>query len=157
MARRPTMQVLGVPELQRRLGGPFLAKGLSGLLRRLTILGERFAKAGVKSDTGALKRSISSQVRPFSARVFTPLKSAKPVEFGRRKGATPPPMEAIRGWWRRHGKPYGHPAALAKAIGRRGIKGRFFMKAALGKLRVILPGEVRRVGPEIEAAWRRSK
>jgi hypothetical protein len=46
------------------------------------------------------------------------------VEKGRRPGATPPPIGPIRAWAVRHGMPPGSAYAIAKAIGRRGIKAR---------------------------------
>lgn len=150
------MQVLGVPQLQRRLGSDFLVRGVRGLLTRLTLKGERWAKEGIKVDTGALARGMQSEVRGLTGRVFNPLGYARAVDEGRRPGARMPPPAALVGWIRRHA-PGMSPFVLARAIGRRGIKGRFFMKAALGKLRNTLPGEIRKAQRDIQQAWRGSR
>lgn len=93
------------------------------------ILGERVAKEGAPRDTAALARSIDSVHNGMEARVFSTLNYAAPVELGRQAGAAMPPPEALVGWLRRHGN-FTTPYALARSIARRGIKGRFFMRAA---------------------------
>ncbi len=157
MARSPfSMNVLGVPQLQRRLGGDFLVGGVRKLLGRLTLKGERWAKEGINSDTGATARAMNSEVRGLTGRVFNPLKHAHAVDKGRRPGARMPPPDALVGWIRRHA-PGMSPFVLARAIARRGIKGRFFMKKALGKLKNTLPSELRKAQGDIVQAWVRSR
>lgn len=93
--------------------------------------------------SGKLRRSIvstvSSKVIRAEGSVFSNLKSEvypNVMEFGRKAGAQMPPPEALERWVRlKLGVPAGRVAsvafAVARSIGRKGIKGRFFMRKGL--------------------------
>lgn len=118
---------------------------------------EREARLAAPRDTSALARSIHSQVQPTQARIGTNLVYASVMEFGRRPGGRMPPVAALVGWARRHGMA-GREFVLARAIARRGIKGRFFLQKATHSL--IAHGFPVIIGQAIRAAqnrWRQAK
>lgn len=124
------------------------------LLNRATILGQREARDAAPEDLGALKRSILRDVQATSGKVYSMSAYAATMENGRRKGAPPPPPAALVGWIKRHGF-RGSPFVLARAISRRGIKGRFFFRKATTALEQALPDMVARMGREIGEGWGR--
>jgi hypothetical protein len=149
------IEVRGLDALLRKLDGKVLVDpAMHGLLTKSSLFAERQTRQNAPRDTGALARSISSEVRPLAARVFSPLAYATVMEFGRRPGARMPPPEALRGWARRKGYS-GSLFVLARAIARRGIKGRFFMRKAAKKLEGALPGFIRDAARDIERRWGR--
>jgi hypothetical protein len=92
-------------------------------------------------DTATLARSITSDITGTTARVWSPLTYAAVMEQGRRPGAKMPPPAALAGWARRHGfqTDPGSLFVLARAIGRRGIAGRFYFRRAAEALQRQLP------------------
>jgi hypothetical protein len=132
------------PSLYRRAVSDFVAA--------MTLTAERASKGAVPVDMGGLRRSITSEIQPLSGRVFTPLAYAAAVDQGRRPGSTPPPPQALVGWMARHGMT-GSPWVLARAIGRRGTKGRFFMRAGLEAAQTAAPKLLFVTARRIESAW----
>jgi glycyl-tRNA synthetase beta subunit len=132
----------------------WINNGFRSLLKKASLFGERAAREGAPRDTSALARSIVSESSESSARVFTPLNYAMTVEEGRRPGAKMPPPEALRGWARRHGF-QGSLFVLARAIARRGIKGRFFMKAATQKVNQKMPDWMRELFSDVRQDFER--
>jgi len=155
VAARPTIRIelKGLDALEDKLSPRTYEKAVATLMEDISIVGERTAKQRAPRDTGALKRSIHSEARPTSARVFSNLGYAVPVEFGRGRGKRMPPPNALHGWLRRHGKPVSAAFVVARAIGRRGIKGRFFMKAAEEAIRVKLPFMLKRASGAVAKTW----
>lgn len=125
---------------------------LKKLLNKAALLGQRTARENAPRDTAALQRDIQIEMQPFSSRVFTTLTYAPVMEFGRRPGAKMPPPGVLQGWMRRHGF-LGSEFVLARAIAKRGIKGRFFMKAAKDKVEAELPNMLDDMKAEVEAQW----
>jgi hypothetical protein len=122
---------------------------LERLTERSATYAQRQAAADAPRATGALAHSIVSAGRGFEIRVRSAMPYAMPVEFGRRPGAPMPPAGAFKGRG-----PFAF--AIARAIARRGIKGRFFMKRAVDMLRNgELPRLLSRAASEIESAWGR--
>ena len=148
-----SIEVEGLDKLRRKLAPRTYEKAVATLMEDIAIVGERTAKQRAPRDTGALKRSIHSDARPMSARIFSNLAYAVPVELGRGKGKRMPPPNALHGWLRRHGKPQSAAYVVARAIGKRGIKGRFFMKAAVDAIRFKMPSMVRRASDDIAKRW----
>lgn len=148
-----TIEVAGFERLGRALSPGIVGGPLRDLLQKAARETTRVAHDKAPRDTGALRRSITPQVKPLSARVFTRRGAAYfPVmEFGRRPGKKMPPPQALKGWARRHGFPTtpGALFALARSIGRRGIKGRFFMRAAKQAGNRQMPGWLRTMGKDI--------
>ena len=106
------------------------------------------ARSNAPVFRGQLQNSISTSVKSvgpnIEGRVFSTIRSpyAYPLvmEFGRRPGKMPPPS-ALRRWVQLVIKPPGELVdglayIVARAIGRRGIKGRFFMKKAIESSKV---------------------
>lgn len=147
-----TVELKGAQAVFRKLDPSLYQAAVAELLSSAATTAEAAARAGAAFDTGALARSITSQVTPPTARVFSTLGYAPVVELGRAPGARPPPPDALIGWMARHGMT-GDPWRLARAIGRRGIKGRFFMRAAAEVTRRALPGLTARAAGRVEAAW----
>ena len=127
----------------------WIRNGFRILLKKASLFGERIAREGAPKDTVALARSIVSEASESSARVFSPLNYALPMEEGRRPGAPMPPPEALRGWARRHGF-VGSLFVLARSIARRGIKGRFFLRAAKIKTEARMPEFLRELFQDVK-------
>jgi phage gpG-like protein len=120
---------------------------------------EGAAKKTVAVDTGNLRRSITHEVTASGGfivgRVGTNVPYAKVVEEGRAAGSAMPPPGVLLGWMRRKGIPvdemfigrndvgditgsakvgggyHGIEYLIARAIGKRGIKARPYLKPAL--------------------------
>ena len=78
--------------------------------------------------TSNLHRSITTEKGRGYVRAYSTSKYAAPVERGRKAGARPPPARALAPWVRRAGLPPGTEYPIARAIGRRGIKGKFMFR-----------------------------
>ncbi len=128
----------------------------------LLVQGEAQRRAPV--DTGALRRSITGQVRPLGAKpvgslsarkvgnafpgqkvglvgtVGTKLSYARAVEFGRRPGKRPP-TAALKGWARRKTGSADNAYRIAKRIGERGTSPQPYLEPALEAKR----GEIQRM------------
>jgi hypothetical protein len=154
---RPAIRIelKGLDDLRRKLAPRTYEKAVANLMEDIAIVGERTAKQRAPRDTGALKRSIHSAVKPTSARIFSNLNYAVPVEYGRGRGKRMPPPNALHGWLRRHGIPVSAAYVVARAIGRRGIKGRFFMKAAVDAINMKLPFMLKRASGGVAKKWSR--
>lgn len=147
-----TLEEQGLKELRRKLQPELYAEAVEKIIKGLVTLG--WATAGRKAPyfTGALKRSIHAEAKPTMGRVFSNLNYAVPVEYGRSPNRTPPPVGPLRRWASKKGI---NVYALAKSIGRRGIKGRFFMKAALEAMRIKAPVFIRVASADIAKRWSR--
>ena len=170
------VQVKGVPQVIKKTSAELVLKPLERLLFDAALIAQREAIQAAPRDTGRLGRSIHIQARPLSARVYTNLAYAETMELGRGKDLKMPPPAALEGWVRRHGFGVGvrqsiktrkflrsggaqsvQSAAyvLARAIGRRGIKGRFFMAKGKAAVLAALPLLTRKMEREVEEEWRK--
>src|SRR5258706_3529201 len=84
-------------------------------------------------DLGAIARSTLFENTSFGARVVTRAPGARAIEGGRGAGARAPSAGALQEWASRHGLA-GLEFVIARAIARRGIRGRFFMKRTKQRL-----------------------
>ena len=136
-----------------QLLGPPLRKGLT--TSALLVEGE--AKRLVPVDTGNLRRTITHKVDgsavPLFAEVGTNATYARAVHDGRRAGAKAPPVSAIRGWASRHGIPATALFVVARAIGRKGTKGRPFLMNAFRAMHGKIDNAMATVAREIESRW----
>ncbi|MGD9889692.1 MAG: hypothetical protein AB7R89_25785 [Dehalococcoidia bacterium] len=147
-----TIRIEGLERISKKATPDILTPGLSLIVREAALTAQREARNEAPKDTSALARSILADIKPLSAEVSTSLAYAQAMEEGRRPGARMPPPAALAGWARRHG--YGGSLfVLARAIGRRGIKGRFYMRKGADATRRALPGIVRRGAALIVRAW----
>jgi len=151
-----TVETIGFQALAVKLGstkmiGPPIRKMFHGATDEL----QRNVRSNVHVDTGKFQRSVVSTVSrakiPLTAKTYSKLHQANPVEYGRGAGLTPPPAQALTGWVRRHGFGVGVRQSvktqrfsrrggaqtieqatylLARVIGRRGIRGEKAFKQA---------------------------
>ena len=120
-------------------------------------LGQSVAK-GAAPSSGLrynVQRDISRRVTARQARVFTHDYRARFIEHGRREGAKLPPInnDDFRYWGETHDVPRSRLYLIARAIARRGIKGRFFMRAGREAVRQALPGFLATCARHLEAIW----
>lgn len=147
-----TIRVEGADRLQRKLRDPQVVAGPFGeLLRTASREAQEVARRGAP---GSVARSMQAEVHGLQAEVYSTHPAALPIEVGRRAGAPMPPPAALEAWARRHGITAA-PFVLARAIARRGIKGRFFLRAARQHLERRLPAYLRELGRDIERRWDR--
>jgi hypothetical protein len=117
-------------------------------VNRITTEGEARSKRYVPTDTHHLQRSIEVvSAREVGGGVRgawgTNLPYAKTMEEGRRPGAPMPPSGVLLGWMRRHGIDERFEFVVRRAIGRRGIAGKHYMKRAHDEVRPFIQRELR--------------
>lgn len=133
--------------------GPIVVDEITKAMNRSVLSVERSAKQVVPVDTGTLRRSITHEVRPSPGmvvgRVGSNVPYARYVEEGRAAGSMPPPDALARdlqgGWLRRHGIPNELAFVVARAIARRGIKPRPYLKPAIKTNRMAIEREFAQV------------
>ena len=147
------IQIPKLQAIQAKLASPALVRDpASHMVRDAASFAVRETKSGAPS--GAIANSITAQVSPMEARIHGS-NAALVVEFGRHPGTAAPPTAALRQWAEAHGVAE-FVWAIAQAISRRGIKGRFFLKKALSKLRnQELPRLASKAAKEIGEEWAR--
>jgi len=152
MAEQPFgVTVIGLDRLNAKLSdltGPPLA-------RLLTSLSKHARAVAAKGVSGTASRSIQSEVKPTLARVFSLMSEARStsIELGREPGTLLHP-DALRRWIAQVGYP-GTAYVLARHIKRRGVKGRFFMRAAIQSTQSALPGMLRRMAGDVASRFGR--
>lgn len=133
---------------QLALSPELYAQPLADLIRDASVAAVREAQSG-SSGLGGIPSSIAAKVTPLSAEISTAHPGALVLESGRRVGAKLPPLESLSRY-----APIGQRFPIARAISRRGIKGRFFMKKAFDSLdRAELPRLIRLAQEKIGARW----
>ncbi len=138
-------------KVRAKLAPGLVREPTAALIRDAARFAEREAKTGAP---GLIARSISSQVHELSAKIVGGA-AALAVEFGRHPGTPQPPLGELRKWARARGIPESALFPIARAIRRRGIRGRFFARAAVQKLRATeLPRLERKAKADIEQRWR---
>lgn len=153
------VEVIGLDDLLSRMrkAPEVVSEEMLKGIDRMTLQGQALAQKGAPVDTGNLRRSITTQKATFAGGVATgafgtnlPYAAAK--ESGRGAGKPMPPPGALVGWMTRHGIPLSdaHESTsglgaefrvgksayhsieflIARAIGRRGIEGKHYMRKA---------------------------
>jgi len=131
-------------------------------IEELTRFGQEQAQGNAPRDLGGLQQDIAMEVAPLQGRVHIVGSSrglkALVVERGRGPGKKMPPASALAPWAARHGIA-AEPRMLfviARAIGRRGIRGRFYMRRARTAVRRKMRDEVLpKMARQAEALWGR--
>ena len=143
------IEVEGAEDVAEALATP-IGPSISKTLTHAAELAKT-AAAG-KSRSAMVSASLMTEVRPQSARVYSNLHPAVAgvIEFGRYPNKKRPPISAIQSWAAEKGV-LTNVYAIATAIGRRGIKGRFFMRAGKKAVAGILPQLVEEMGGDWEA------
>lgn len=126
-------------------------------------LGQSVAKGAAPPSAGQynVRGDIRRRVTARTARVFTTDGGARFIEYGRRPGLKLPPVEGGSVYWSDHfrlwaaalGIPKSRLFVLARAIARRGLKGRFFMRAGREAVAAALPGFLNNCARAFEAIW----
>jgi len=148
-----SIKVIGMEKVQRKLTPDIYLPPVHTLMRDAATFATREVQREAGRDIGAIGNSFSALVTPMEVAVKSRHPGALAAEFGRRAGAPPPPASALREWAARHGMA-GLEFALARAISRRGVKGRFFMQRTREKLQQSeLPRLIRHAIDEIERRW----
>lgn len=111
------------------------------------------AEAVATSGSRGVAREIMSEVEPFLARVKIPLAYGPTLNKGRTPGAKMPSTKELEAWAAQNGFS-GNLFALARAIQKRGTKGRFFMRKARAAVRRAMPGAVDRMSALIEQRFK---
>ena len=153
-----SVEITGLPELKASLRK---LRRLEPM--RIEVL-EPAAKLGQAVARGAappghrynVQRDISRRVTARQARVFAKDYRARFLEYGRRADArkAPPTKNAdFQAWGDAHGIPRNRLFVIARAIQKRGIKGRFFMRAGREAVRQALPGFLSNCSRALEALW----
>lgn len=126
------IRIEGLEKLQAGLsaGPTTLAAEVRTAMQAGSLLIEGTARGLAPKDTGRLAGSITHQITGGGANLTSKIGPSVAyglfAEKGRRAG-TPPPVGAVRGWATRHGM---NPYVLARAIGRKGTKGKPYMRPA---------------------------
>jgi len=144
------IEIRGIDELGAKIKGDLFGKPMTALLTDLAKLAQREARA-VAPHHVQIRRStqtLTAKVRAVSTRG-----DAATQEVGRAPGAKMPPASALLVWMDTKGIPQDRAFVIARAVKRRGLKGRFFMARALAAVEQAMPERVEQTAHEIEAAW----
>lgn len=146
---------LGVGHLVDTLtGSDLVGAPISDYLHSMAEIAQREAVSASRS--AGVARTILTEIEPTLARVRVPLAYAPTLNRGRAKGAKMPSPDdpELRAWAAAHGF-QGKLFVLARAIQRRGIKGRFFMRKARAAVRQAQPAAVEKMSADIERRFER--
>jgi hypothetical protein len=151
----------GLEKHYKALGQSFkheARKGIvSGALRALPLLHTRARTAKPASpkgqvgafNTGDYARGWKSEPTPTGALVFNLMPYSGVIEFGRRRGARPPPLAPIAHWLQRRAglsksEAEGAAFPVSKAIGKRGLRARRVLTGARKEITRFIHEEIRR-------------
>lgn len=127
-----------------------VARPMASMLREVGRQGQEVARQGAPD---VVSRGIGYEASPSEATVFAVHPGVRAIEGGRRAGSPMPPQSAISAWASARG--LGHlEFVIARAIARRGIRGRFFMRAATEHIRRGMGAYLRAMGRDVEREWR---
>ncbi len=149
--------VEGITELVRQVNDPTLiGEPVAHLFT--TAVREGAATARDAARSSRIAQSIIEDPQPMLGRIAStlPQPRANVLERGRKPDSTMPPVDVVAAWAAAKGIDAGAAFPIARAIARRGTKGRFFMRAARAHVRQIMPDLVREATREIVARWGRS-
>lgn len=141
-------------------------RAMRSFMDRMSAIGQKKAKVEAPKDTGLLINSIQiiRDFRPpvFSGGIETNLPYAIVQEEGRTPGEKAPPTFAIERWITRHRATFEFKGAkelrslafvVARSIGKKGFKGKFFFKAAEKAMRKKFSKQIKILGLQIQTAW----
>jgi len=138
--------------LRKKLEPKQYAKILFGIARKAASIGAQEIRSQ-HWDIGATTRATIFESTSFGARIATRSPGARAVEYGRHAGAAAPPASVLHDWASRHGLA-GLEIPIARAIARRGIKGRFFMRRTRERLKKsVIPRLLNEAIGEIRLIW----
>lgn len=146
----PKLDIKQWSQYYAKLGQAYMPAVLTGAklggMRAVAILQrESDAKA---FDVGTYRRAWKSElVGQTAVRVYNVAPYAAVIEHGRRAGKTPPPARALIPWVSRKLGIRGDEAksvafAVARSIGKKGIKGKFVLGGAMERIKVAIEQEI---------------
>ena len=129
---------------------------MATLLRQASDHAKNVAGKGIGGFPAS--ESMVSVVGPTSARVHSLMSPARTtsIEEGRPAGGPLLHPNVLSRWIRRVGYPRSG-FVLARHIQRRGVKGRFFMRAAIQSTQAVLPTLLNNMGKQIESTFTRRR
>lgn len=146
------VRIAGLEQLQAGVAAApaTLATEVRTAMTAGSLLIEGAARSLAPKDSGRLGGSITHVIggggADLTARIGPSVAYGIVIERGRRPGAAPPPVAALRPWARRRGIPDGALFQVARAIGRKGTKARPFMRPAFDQQRGAVIARFERVG-----------
>lgn len=148
------VELLGFNELGVTLRNPegMLGQPLKDAIKDLSVIAQRSARAGAPSHIKIARRTqtLTATVKAIGADAAT-------WEIGRKPGAKMPPTYAnspLTSWAMAHGVRMSL-FVIARAIARRGLRGRFYMQRAIAAVEDAMPGRMERMAREVEARFSR--
>mgnify|MGYP001560623314 CR=1 FL=1 len=150
------LTITGMDELLKKVGDTpaLIGEPLRNFFTRSALLLQRDTQVATPVDTGRLRASINFQVDPAPipgwARVGTNVYYGVYVEEDTRPHF--PPVQALAGWAGRHGL---NPYLVARAISRRGTKGRHMFRQSAEKNQGNILALLGQAANEIETNWSR--
>tara|TARA_Y100000310_G_scaffold230865_1_gene233407 strand:- start:4342 stop:4851 length:510 start_codon:yes stop_codon:yes gene_type:complete len=129
-----TTKFFGFDKLTRvlRASPHWLGAEVTKGMRQSALAVQRESSILAPVDTGRLRQSITvemdGRVIPQWAKIGPSVRYGAYVEFGRRPGSSPPPARALLPWMKRHGIPATAAFVIARAIAKRGIKPKPYMR-----------------------------
>jgi hypothetical protein len=151
---RLVVDATATAQLVRKLDDPnMIAVPLEQFLRRVSDAAADAASARAPSQIGikAVLESPVAIVQTSSSGALQGL--AHIVEGGRRPGAKQPPIERIRAWAASRGIAAEMAFPVARAIARRGIRGRHFMRAGRRAAQRAIPSALERMADDVGRRW----
>ena len=136
MAAEVSVTIEGLTQLEAGLADApaTLASATRRQMDAASLLIEGTARTLAPQDrrilAGSITYAISGSGGNLTSRIGPSVLYGLPVERGTRGPRRPPPVAALAGWAARHGV---NAFLLARAIGRRGTKGKPYMEPALDK------------------------
>lgn len=145
------VRFVGLNNVLRKMDAEYLiAPAVEEMLRDAASEGERVAREGAPSEVAA---RIHGEISSFHSNIVSMHPASAPIEYGRRPGAPMPPLSAIARWVAGR-VPGAGVFVIARAIARRGVRGRFFMRAAERHLTTRSRAYAREASHTIEKRWR---
>jgi hypothetical protein len=149
----PELEVVGGEQLRRHMTDPRLVTlPVTEMLHTAAKEGEKVAISRVQGMSSVV-RSIHSDSRALNARVYSTHRAAQHIEVGRKPGSRLPPVAVMARWAAERGF-VADPFLLARAVARRGIKGRYFMRGARSRMKLRWRQYLKGAAADIQRRWR---
>lgn len=147
------LEVIGGERLRRHMTDPRLVTlPVTEMLHTAAKEGEKAAINRVRGMP-SVARTIHGDTRALNARVYSTHPSARFIEVGRKPGSKLPPPVVLARWAAERGIAIS-PFVLARAVARRGIKGRFFMRGGKSRMRTRWRQYLKGAAADIQRRWR---
>lgn len=146
------VRVVGLARLRKKLAPNITNRAMARIMREASREAEDYAKSRVR-NLASVVSGLHSEARATSAKLESLHPASLHIEVGRRPGAPPPPSAALVGWMAKHGIT-ASPWVISRAISRRGIRGRYFMRGAKSRFRTRVRVYLKEAAAGIEREWK---